>query len=508
MSFFQNLSLKWKLISSLSVILGVNLISTAILVYNESENSHTAETLQSNQERLLNAHEMKVSVIQVQQYLQDVSATRAQDGLGDGFAEAEKNATAFKKALTLAMDAARADKTPGALEKLTDLQKRFDEYFQVGNTMAKAYVHGGPEEGNKHMDGFDKKATALQDALNPFVKAESDRADAAINQMKARIQLQNTLSTGETLFLIVFGTGVILVVVRSVSAPIEDALETLAQSIEQSSESSQQISSLSQSLAEGAAKQAAEIENSSASMQEIASMSKSNATNTSHGKLLAQEARRTAQEGQAKLQHMTNSLGHIQSAFTQMNAVVEKMQSSQAEVAKIVKGIDEIAFQTNLLALNAAVEAARAGEAGAGFAVVADEVRSLAHRSAQAAKDTATKIEESTKISQLSVAAASLLRTNIQEIDRQSLDVNKGFEQILEKVAAVDLLINQISDSSHEQEAGIDQINQAITALDRTTQANSGHAEETALAANDLEGQSADLQETLHDLSQIIYGSH
>jgi hypothetical protein len=140
-----------------------------------------------------------------------------------------------------------------------------------------------------------------------------------------------------------------------------------------------QVSSSSQSLAEGAGEQAASLEETSASLEEMSSTTNRNADNSSKANALAKQARQAAERGADDMQAMSQAMQGI--------------KTSSDDIAKIIKTIDEIAFQTNILALNAAVEAARAGEAGMGFAVVADEVRSLAQRSAQAAKETAAKIE-------------------------------------------------------------------------------------------------------------------
>ena len=121
-------------------------------------------------------------------------------------------------------------------------------------------------------------------------------------------------------------------------------------------------------------------------MQEMSSITRQNALNARDANGIAEEARNSADRGVESMNRMSSSINRI--------------KSSSDATAKIVKTIDEIAFQTNLLALNAAVEAARAGDAGKGFAVVAEEVRNLAHRSAEAAKNTTNLIEEAVRNSE------------------------------------------------------------------------------------------------------------
>jgi methyl-accepting chemotaxis protein len=176
-----------------------------------------------------------------------------------------------------------------------------------------------------------------------------------------------------------------------------------------------------------------------------------------------------------------------------MTQAMSAIDASSAEVAKIVKNIDEIAFQTNILALNAAVEAARAGEAGAGFAVVADEVRSLAQRSAAAARETAEKIE----------AAIESSRNG----SRSSSRVGETLRQIADKVSSTDTLVGDIANSAKEQAQGIQQIHQGIAQVDKVTQSNSASAEESASAAEELHTQAGALREIVDRLQQLIGGA-
>jgi len=175
--------------------------------------------------------------------------------------------------------------------------------------------------------------------------------------------------------------GGIFTIVRQASLTLKRFAARMAESAEQVATAASQVSESSRSLAQGASEQAASLEETSASTEEIASITRRNADNAGQVAGLMQQSQAGASEVNQTLDRMVDKMKEI--------------DTSSNKIARIIKVIDEIAFQTNILALNAAVEAARAGEAGLGFAVVADEVRNLAQRCAQAAKDTATLIEES-----------------------------------------------------------------------------------------------------------------
>ena len=289
---------------------------------------------------------------------------------------------------------------------------------------------------------------------------------------------------------------------RSLSKGI-DALEGLSGSLVQASK---QFSTSSQTVAEGSSEQAAALEETSASLEEIAAMTHRTSENADHGKQLSHQARNSASAGLDRITEMSRTLTAIRDAVHDMEAAVSEMQSSSQEVANIINTIDEIAFQTNLLALNAAVEAARAGEAGMGFAVVADEVRALAQLSAQAAKETAEKIDSSLRRSAQSGVASAKVVSSLGEVESTAGSLQSVFEGIVSQVGLLDDVINEMAVACSEQTTGIGQVNLAVSQMDSVTQANAAVAEENAGGASDLNGYVSSLQRTVSDLREVVRG--
>jgi len=301
---------------------------------------------------------------------------------------------------------------------------------------------------------------------------------AEIDESEA-FETKNAIALMITVVLIIAIVTVVTVAIlitRSIILPINRIIADLTEGSEQVASASGQVSSASQSLAEGATEQAAGLEETSSSLEEMASMTKQNADNAQQANTLASDARKAADTG-------NQSMGR-------MNDAIVEIQKSSDETAKIIKVIDEIAFQTNLLALNAAVEAARAGEAGKGFAVVAEEVRNLAMRSAEAAKNTSELIEESVKNSKNGVDIAG--------------EVARVLEEIVTGIGKTSELVGEIAAASAEQSQGIDQVNTAVTQIDKVTQSNASNAEESASASEELNAQAEQMNQVVEELAEII----
>jgi methyl-accepting chemotaxis protein len=369
---------------------------------------------------------------------------------------------------------------PEDRDNFAELRKRVDAYVPEATKSIELAVAGKVGEAQDHF-AHSAAPAAVKATRQAALVAEwnAKQSEQLAGQVEQTAQLSNTT--------LMVGIGVALAassvlgwfMTHTIGRLLRQIAGTLEQNASQSASAASQVSASSQSLAQGASEQAASLEESSAALEEMASMTRKNADTASEAAAIAADARSAADRGAESV--------------VRMSAAISDIARSAQETAKIVKVIDEIAFQTNLLALNAAVEAARAGEAGKGFAVVAEEVRSLAMRSAEAAKNTSSLIEQSVKNASGGVAIAD--------------EVSKSLGEIVQGSTKVNGLINEIAAASKEQSTGVDQVNRAVSQMDKVTQQNAANAEESAAASEELSAQAEQLRLCVGELLSLVGGA-
>jgi len=315
----------------------------------------------------------------------------------------------------------------------------------------------------------------------PLADQITKLADGVLSNQKEVVdgrlkQADRVASWDGWLILVVIGMSValavvIVLVIRSTSRTLRNAISNLTEGAGQVSAAAQQIASSSQSSAQGASEQAASIQQTSASSEEIGATARSNRERAGAAADLVTRCQERFLETNRSLEQMVTAMREI--------------DVSSNKISRIIKAIDEIAFQTNILALNAAVEAARAGEAGMGFAVVADEVRNLAQRSAQAARDTAGLIEES-------IARSREGKLRVDEVAVAILTITVDATKLR-------TLVDQVLAGSREQTVGFEQVGKTLVQMQQITQSTAASAEKGAAVAEELTAQAESSKRPLGD---------
>lgn len=516
------------------VIVFIMVVMNSILIYQVMSTSKMV--IERSYSIVSLTKDMELSIVQVQQFLSDISATRAQDGKDDGLANAEENAKKFKEDL-LKLQEIRPDKQ----SFLHEYGLAFDDYYALGKLMASKYIEAGPSEGNKLMPAFDEMSEELSkytDGIRHEAEEEMDLSLANLEK-RAKLGLYLALFSGAASILFIFlisrqitiplqllitdaeaiakgdfthkvsaatrkdefgklgkaleymvsklGSlvGALTGQVAHTSEKVAAAAEGLTANAEHLAQANAHVVSSINNVARGAEEQVSSIEETASIIERLSAGIQQIAVNSNAMLGMANKATSAASQGDKAVDDAIYQMRNIENSVSKTAKVVTKLSERSKEIGQIVDTISGIAGQTNLLALNAAIEAARAGEQGRGFAVVAEEVRKLAEQSQKAAKQIASLISEvQTETDSAVVAMNDGTREANVGVDVVNA-AGKAFKEIASQINEVSQQIKGISAAIEQMATGSDRIVASVRGIDYISRQAASHTQTVSKATEE-----------------------
>lgn len=496
----------WGLRKKFSILVGalvfIGIVQAAIVFSKNSVIMDQTLHLENTGLPILNkSHKLKLTVVQVQQWLTDISATRAQDGLNDGFDEAANNAEKFKEIISelVTLSPENAD----TYQKLLPI---FDDYYRVGKQMAQAYIDEGPSGGNKMMSQFDAVAERISEEVDALLEsnikvingalanqASAEHSskiyfiigslsiftgiallyfvmNASLSSLPAAIKNINLVTQGDLTVKINASSkdeiGSLLNSVESLRNHLVDIISQISRTTSQLTLSSNEIIQTTHDTSSYSSNQQAETHHAATAMNEMTATIQDVVRNINITAEKSHTTRGEADSGKQLIQQATSQMQSLASQLDTAGATIQQLEQDTTSITLILDVIRGISEQTNLLALNAAIEAARAGEQGRGFAVVADEVRALASRTKESTEEINDMIEKLMTGSRKAVEATYECQEQAKTVVDQVSSVNNSLSVITDSVSEISDMSNQVATATEEQAAVSEEINRNITRIE------------------------------------------
>ncbi len=517
------------LLLSLFLALVVILEGSVIVLDNMKISDETFMLAEKNIPILNNAHRMKLAVVQVQQWLSDISATRGRDGLDDGFNEAENNARIFHQ---LVDELVQLD-TEGA-DRYRAMTPVFNAYYETGKKMAQSYIDTGPEGGNKMMASFDEVAAKMSEEVDGFLAEEKQKTEAVLlKQEKLAASSVRSIIIGS--IMVLAGIGLVYLIMARILTCLPTFLEQLKkvadgdltstinvtredefgdlmrglksmqhrllEMITKISTTTQQLSAMSQQVStvmlktnENIQQQHQETEQISAAMGEMSSAVREVLQNVTDSANAANAANTETENGSKLVHDAIEGIQHLAELIEQTSELIQNVEKDSENINTVLDVIKGIAEQTNLLALNAAIEAARAGDQGRGFAVVADEVRTLAGRTQQSTEEINAIIDKLQTGSRESVRAMQQSREKTHAVVGQAELAGASLTTIADSVSHIDVMSGQIAAATQEQSVVAENMENNVVRISDMAKHNAETVDQTYQAGTELTHIAAELK--------------